>query len=42
MSQVPYASAVASLMYALLCTRLDITYPMSVVSRFQANLGKEY
>ena len=26
MSQVPYASAVGSLMYAVVCTRLDLAY----------------
>ena len=30
---VPYASAVGSLMYAMLCTRPDICYAVGVVSR---------
>ena len=32
MRQVPYASAVGSLMYAMLCTRLDICFSVSMVS----------
>ena len=35
MNQVPYASAVGSLMYVMLCTRPDICYAVgSIVSRF--------
>lgn len=41
MSMVPYASAVGCLMYVILCTKLDIVYVVSVMSQFQANLGKE-
>ena len=29
-------------MYALLCTRLDITFVMSVTSRYQSNLDEEH
>ena len=39
---IPYASAVGSLMYAMLCTRPDIAYAVSIVSRFQANPGREH
>lgn len=42
MSQIPYSSAVGSLMYAMICTRPDISYAVSVVSRFMANPGKEH
>ena len=37
MRSIPYASAIGSLMYAMLCTRLDIAYAVSVTSRYQAN-----
>ena len=37
MRQVPYASAVGSLMYAMLCTRPDICYSVGMVSRYQSN-----
>ena len=35
--QVPYASAMGSLMYAMLCTRPDICYSVGMVSRYQSN-----
>ena len=34
MRQVPYTSAVGSLMYAMLCTRSDICYSVGMVSRY--------
>ena len=37
MRQVPYASAVGSLMYSMLCTRLDICYSVGMVSQYQSN-----
>ena len=37
MDKVPYASAVGSLMYAMVCTRPDITHAVGVVSRFLSN-----
>lgn len=40
MSQVPYSSAVGSLMYAMVCTRSDIAHAVSVVSRYMANPGR--
>ena len=42
MRHVPYASAVGSLMYAMLCTRPDICYAVGVVSRFQSNPGPDH
>jgi len=39
MSNVPYASAVGSLMYAILCTRPDICFAVGLVSRYQSNPG---
>ena len=42
MSQVLYASTVGSLMYAMICTRLDITQAIELVNRFMTNLGKEH
>ena len=32
--QVPYASTMGSLMYAMLCTRPDICYSIGMVSRY--------
>ncbi|XP_047319525.1 secreted RxLR effector protein 161-like [Impatiens glandulifera] len=42
MSHVPYASAVGSLMYAMVCTRPDLAHAVSVVSRFMGDPGKEH
>ena len=37
MRQVPYASAMGSLMYAMLCTRPDNYYSVGMVCRYQLN-----
>ena len=42
MRQIPYASAVGSLMYATLCTRLDICYSVGMVRQYQSNLGLKH
>ena len=34
MSSIPYASAVVSIMYAMLCTRPDVAYALGIASRF--------
>ncbi|KAJ6995884.1 hypothetical protein NC653_012686 [Populus alba x Populus x berolinensis] len=40
--KVPYASAVGSLMYVMVCTMLDIAHAVGVVNRFLSNPGKEH
>ena len=42
MRKIPYASAVGSLMYAMLCTRPDICYSVGIVSRYQSNPGLKH
>ena len=42
MSRVPYSGVVGSLMYAMICSRQDLSYVVSVVSRYMANLNKEH
>ena len=42
MKVIPYASAVGSLMYAMLCTRLDICLAVGMVSRYHSNPGQEH
>ena len=42
MRRVLYASAVGSLMYAMVCTRPDIAYAVGVVSRFLSNPGRQH
>ncbi|KAJ9566931.1 hypothetical protein OSB04_002897 [Centaurea solstitialis] len=38
----PYASAIGSIMYAMLCTRPDVAYSVSVTSRYQQNPGEPH
>ena len=42
MSHVPYANIVGCLMYAMVCTRPDISHALGVVSKYMANPGKEH
>ena len=42
MREIPYASAVGSLMYVMLCTRPDICFVVGMVSRYQSDPGEEH
>lgn len=42
MTTKPYASLVGSIMYAQVCTRPDLAFAISVLGRFQLNLGKQH
>ncbi|KAK4590671.1 hypothetical protein RGQ29_021012 [Quercus rubra] len=42
MSKVPCASVIGSLMYAMVCTRPDITHVVGVVSRNMSRPGKQH
>ena len=42
MDKIPYASAIGSLMYAMVCTRPDIAHAVGVVSRYMSNPGKQH
>ncbi|KAK0573601.1 hypothetical protein LWI29_010645 [Acer saccharum] len=42
MARVPYASAIGSLMYAMVCTRPDISHAVGVMSRYMSNPGKQH
>jgi hypothetical protein len=42
MSNVPYALAIGSIMYAMLCTRLDVSNALSLTSRYQCDPGVEH
>jgi hypothetical protein len=42
MSRVPYASVVDSLMYAMVCTRPNISLEVGVLRRYMSKLGKEH
>ncbi|GJV95627.1 retrotransposon protein, putative, ty1-copia subclass [Tanacetum coccineum] len=41
MSRVPYASAIRSIIYAMTCTRPDVSFTLSMVSRHQQNSSSE-
>ncbi|KAL0455687.1 UNVERIFIED_CONTAM: Retrovirus-related Pol polyprotein from transposon TNT 1-94 [Sesamum latifolium] len=42
MSNIPYASFVGSIQYVVQCTRPDVAYALSVMSRYQACAGKAH
>ena len=42
MSKVPYASAVGCLMYAMVCTRPDLTHVVSQVFKFMFDPRKQH
>ncbi|CAM8881217.1 unnamed protein product [Rhodiola kirilowii] len=42
MKDVPYDIAVGSVMYAMLCTRPDLAFSVSVLSRFMSNPGNAH
>ena len=42
MKNIPYASAVGSLMYAQVCTRPNIAYTLGVLGRYQSNQGMDH
>ncbi|KAL9227880.1 hypothetical protein vseg_003521 [Gypsophila vaccaria] len=42
MKQIPYASAVGSIMYAMMCTLPDVSFALSMTSRFQSNPGESH
>ena len=42
MSKIPYASSIGSIMYAMLCTRPDVSYALSITSRYQSDPGESH
>ena len=42
MSRIPYASTIGSIIYAILCTRLDVSYALSITSRYQVNPDEQH
>ena len=42
MAKVSYASIIGSLMYVMVCTRLNITHAVGVVSRYISNMGTQH
>nr|GFB36558.1 hypothetical protein [Tanacetum cinerariifolium] len=42
MQNVPYASAIGSIMYAVRCIRLDVAFAQNITSQFQQNSGEAH
>jgi len=42
MKTVLYASAIGSIMYEQLCTRLDLAFTTGMLGRYQSNPGKAH
>ena len=42
MKVIPYASAIGSIMYAMLCTRPDVCLTISLAGRYQSNPGVDH
>ncbi|KAL0312239.1 UNVERIFIED_CONTAM: Retrovirus-related Pol polyprotein from transposon TNT 1-94 [Sesamum radiatum] len=42
MNDIPYASAIGSLMYAQVCTRPDIAFAVGMLGRYQSNPGLDH
>ena len=42
MKDVPYASSIGSIMYAMLCTRPDVCLAISLAGRYQSNPGVDH
>lgn len=40
MAKVPYASAIGSLMYVMMCTRPDLYFAIGMVNRYQSNFRR--
>ena len=42
MTEVPYASVVGCLMYAMICTRPDLAHAVSQVSKYMSKPGRQH
>ena len=42
MTNVPYANGIGSIMYTMVCTRLDIACGVSLLSHYMSNPGRDY
>ena len=42
MKVIPYASAICSIMYAMLCTRPNVCLAISLAGRYQSNPGVDH
>jgi hypothetical protein len=42
MRVIPYALTIGSIIYAMICTRPDVSYALSATSRYQSNYGEAH
>lgn len=42
MARVPYSNVVGSVMYLMVCSRLDLAYSISILSRYMSNPGEAH
>jgi hypothetical protein len=42
MRVIPYASAIGSIMYAMICICPDVSYALGATSRYQSNYGEAH
>jgi hypothetical protein len=42
MSKIPYASAIGSIMYVMLCTKPDVAHSLSVTSKYQSDSSEDH
>lgn len=42
MESTPYTKEVGSIMYSMVCSKVDLSYAVSIVSRFMENPGQVY
>ena len=42
MKNIPYALVVRSIMYAQVCTRLDLAFAIGILGRYQSNPGMDH
>jgi hypothetical protein len=42
MTNIPYAFAIGSIMYVMLCIRLNVSYALNATSRYKSNLSKDH
>ena len=42
MSKISYASAIGSIIYAMLCNQSDVSYALSVTSRYSSDLDESH
>ena len=42
MSKIPYSLAIGSIIYVMFCIRVDVSYALSITSRYQSDPGEPH